>query len=326
MEQKQITGRPNDNIWKIGLAVVCIGILIYGFFYSKNTTTNFVYLLSYNLPIAALLWFFYYLIFARKSGAKAVGFSFLVIFISLIASALIGFTQQKQNAKRALTEMQDQYSTLMDSITDSQGQPQRIEKRIDTTPKSRGVFGEMEKSIKGFMGQMASQRNDYLLELEAIGWNSVLDPKKIRLNGRLDESKVTIQKAKKIVVKYREKTDVLLQDFREKLQSLNMSASLKQEALSGFDRGMEKSKDEIGAMWSLELSIVKEMEKIINLLVKTNGAWVVKKNQILFYDENDLNRFNAYLASIKSLVKKQQQLQKKSVETVNRNFNRLKDM
>ncbi|MBL7205541.1 MAG: hypothetical protein ISS63_14630, partial [Desulfobacteraceae bacterium] len=215
MEQKQIKERPNSNIWKIALTVICIGILSYGFFYSKNTITNFVYLLSYNLPIAALLWVFYYLIFARKSGAKVAALSFLAIFMSLIASSLIGFTQQKQQAKHALTEIQDQYSTLMDSITDSQGQPQRTKKRIDTTPKSRGEFGEMERCMKEFMGQMASQRNDYLLELEAIGWHSVLDPKRIQLDRGLDESKVTIRKAKEVVAKYQEKTNVLLHDLRD---------------------------------------------------------------------------------------------------------------
>ncbi|MBL7203190.1 MAG: hypothetical protein ISS63_02500, partial [Desulfobacteraceae bacterium] len=153
-----------------------------------------------------------------------------------------------------------------------------------------------------------------------------LDPKRIQLDRGLDESKVTIRKAKEVVAKYQEKTNVLLHDLRDKLQSLNMSASLKQEAISGFDLGMEKSKNEIDTMWSLELSIVKEVEKVVNLLVKTNGAWVVKKSQILFYDETDLKRFNAYFASIQNLVKQQQQLQKKSADTVNRNFNRLKDM
>lgn len=255
MEQKEITMRPDDNIWKIALVLVCIGILAYGFFYSKNTTTNLVYLFGYNLPLALFVWAIFYVAVARKRGGKVAGFSFLAIFISMIASG---------------------------------------------------------------------QKNDYLLEFEAIGWNSILDPQRIRVDKGLVESKVTIRRAKKIVAKYKEKTNVLLHNAREKIQSLNMSASSKRKALSGFDRGMDKAKNQIDAMWTIEGELLKEFENIINLLSARNGSWVVEEGQILFYNDSDLNRFNSYIASIQSLINQQQQIQKQGLETVNRNFNRLK--
>ncbi|MEW5949858.1 MAG: hypothetical protein AB1711_10680 [Thermodesulfobacteriota bacterium] len=334
MEEKETMQRPDDNIWKIALAFVCMGILGYGFFYSKNTESDFAYLFGYNLPLALFVWAIFYATVARKRRGKirdykynmAAGFSFLAIFISMIASSLIGFSQQKQYAKQALTEIQDQHSTMIDSSTDSQGLPKRIDKPIDTSPKARGDFGEMERFVKEFMNQMASQRNDYLLELEGIGWHSMLDPQRIRVDKGLIESKVIIRKAKEIVAKYQEKTNVLLRNAREKIQSLNMSASLKQEALAGFDRGMDKAKSQIETMWALERKAVTEVENIITLLSAKNDAWVVERGQILFYNDSDLNTFNSYIASIQSLVKQQQQIQKQSVETVNKNLNRLKDM
>jgi len=325
MERKEITMRPDDNIWKIALALVCIGILAYGFFYSKNTTTNLAYLFGYNLPLALFVWAIFYAAVARKRGGKVAGFSFLAIFISMIASGLIGFSQQKHEAKQALTEIQDQYSALIDSSTDSQGLPKRIDKPIDTTPKARGEFGEMERFMKEFMDQMVSQRNDYLLELEAIGWNSILDAERIRADKALIESKVTIRKAKEIVGKYQERTNVLLNNARQNIRSLNISESSKREMLSGFDRGMEKAKNQIDAVWALEGKVVTEFENIINLLSARNGAWIVEGGQILFYNDSDLNRFNSYIASIQSLVNQQQQIQNQSIETVNRNFNRIKE-
>ena len=165
-----------------------------------------------------------------------------------------------------------------------------------------------------------------MLELEAIGWNSILDPQRIRVDKGLVESKVTIRKAKEIVDKYKEKTNILLHDAREKIASLNMSASLKREALSGFDRGMEKAKDQIDTTWALEGKTVAEFENIFSFLSTRDGAWVVEGSQILFYNDSDLTKFNSYIASIQGLVNKQQEIQKQSVDTVNRNFNRLKEM
>lgn len=72
--------------------------------------------------------------------------------------------------------------------------------------------------------------------------------------------------------------------------------------------------------------MLKEFENIINLLSTRNGSWVVEEGQILFYNDSDLNRFNSYIASIQSVINQQQQIQKQSLETMNRNFNRLKRM
>jgi hypothetical protein len=176
------------------------------------------------------------------------------------------------------------------------------------------------------MDQMASQRNDYLLELEAIGWNGILDPNRIEKDKTFIESKVTIQKAKEIVKKYKNRANTLLENAKDNIRSLNVSESSKREMLSGFDRGMEKAKDNIDAMWSLEAKTINEFVSIITLLAARKGAWVVEGGQILFYNDSDLERFNSYIVSIQNIMNQQEQIQRQSVQTVNRNFDRLKEI
>ena len=326
MEEKEITQRQDDNIWKIALALICVAILGYGFLYSKNTTTDLAFLIGYSLPLTLIIWGVFYVAVARKRGVKNSGFSFVAIFICMIASGLIGYSQQKQEAKLALSEIQDQYSEMIELSTDSQGSPKRIEKPINTTPKARGEFGEMERFMKEFMDQMASQRNDYLLEFEAIGWNSILNANRIKADKTFVESKVTIQKAKEVVKKYTNRTNKLLNNAKDNIRSLNISKSSKRKMLSGFDRGMEKAKENIDAMWLLEGKTINEFENIMTLLSAKKGAWVVNGEQILFYNDSDLERFNSYIASIQSIVKQQEAIQRQSVQTVNRRFDRMKEM
>jgi hypothetical protein len=182
--------------------------------------------------------------------------------------------------------------------------------------------------MKTFMDQMVSQRNDYLLELEAIGWNGILDPNRIKEDKTFIESKVTIQKAKEIVKKYKNRTNNLLENAKDNIRSLNISESSKRGMLSGFgfDRGMGKAKDNIDAMWSLEAKTINEFENIITLLAARKGAWVVESGQILFYNDSDLERFNSYIASIQNIMNQQEQTQRQSVQTVHRNFDRLKEI
>lgn len=310
----------------IALSLVCIGILAYGVFFSQNTISDIAYLIGFNLPLSFFIWIIFYAIFIRrKKSGRVAAISFLIIYCSMIASALIGSAQQKHEAMKALEEVHGQYSAIVNSSIDSEGLPVRIEKKIDTNPKSKGEFGELERFLKDSMNQFASQRNDYLLELEAIGWNGILDPQRIRADKELVESKVIIRQAKIIVEKYRDKTDVLLRKIRRDIQSLNMSSSQKEEALSGFDRGLASSQDQISAMWILEEKAILEFEKIINFLSK-NDAWVVAQGQILFKNNTDINTFNSYIGAIQAIVNQQQQIQKQSMATVNRNFDRLREL
>lgn len=231
---------------------------------------------------------------------------------------------EEQEAKQAIEEIQGQYSEILEASIDSQGFPQRITKSINTTPKTHGEFGEMEKFIKEFMDKIVSQRNDYLLELEAIGWSSILDPNRIQDDRTFIESKVTIQKAENIVNKYKKQTNALLANAKENILSLNLSDESKKEALAGFDKGMKEATNNIDTLWFLESKTISEFENIIMLLSAKKGAWIIEDGQILFYNNNDLERFNSYITSIQNIMKQQEEIQRQSAQTVNHNFEGMK--
>lgn len=314
-----------SRAWMTSLAIVCLGIVAYGYLYSKNTTSNFAFLFGYNLPIGLVIWAIFHVAVGRKQGKKNAGLAFAAIFGALIASDLISYSQQKVSATQAITEIQKDYSSITKAATDAQGLPQRIDRQLDTTPTTKGEFGEMERFMKTFMNKMASQRNDYLLELDAIGWAKILDPERVRQDKTLMESKMMVQQAKDIVGKYRARTYTLLENARKDIGTLNVSENSRQEMASGFDRGMAKSRTQIDALWELEAKTISEFENIFALLAARNGAWVVQDGKILFASDHDLNTFNSYVLAIQDLTSKEEAIQKQSINAVNNNFNRLKN-
>lgn len=326
MEQKANIANPNqpNRIWLITLAVVCLAIVAYGYLYSQNPVSDLAFLFGYNLPIGLLVWGIFYVAVGRNQGAKMAGLSFLAIIGSLIASGLVGYSQQKNAATQAITEIQKDYSSIISSGIDAQGLPKRIDELLDTTPKTKGDFGEMEHFMKIFMNKMASQRNDYMLELDAIGWEKILDPERVKQDRTLIESKLMIQKAKEIVGKYRAKTYVLLDNARKDISNLDIDESSKREMLNGFEKGMAKSRPQIDTMWDLETKTISEFENIVALLAARKGAWVVQDGQILFANESDLSSFNSYIAVIQDYVLKQQAIQKQSIEAMNNTLSSIK--
>ncbi len=261
----------------------------------------------------------------QKLMTKKSGLAFVIIFSSLIASSLIGYSQQKGATTQAITEIQKSYSSVISSGTDEQNMPQRIQELLDTTPKTKGDMGELERFMKIFINKLASQNNDYQLELEAIGWQKILDPERINQDASLIESKITIRNAKNIVKKYKAKTFNLLENAREDIGKANVSEELRQQMQIGFNKGMEESGTQIEAIWDLEERTISEFGNIIALLSARKNTWVIENGQIMFTYDKDLKSFNYHISTIQELVEKEEAMQKRGLDVLNHNFDKAKE-
>lgn len=313
-----------SNTWIAALAVICFGIVGFGVFYSTNTISNPAFLAGQYLVYALFLWAVFRAVFLSKRGAKVSGISFVAIFIALFAGGLIAASNQQQQAAQAVLSIQQELGRVASASTDSSGLPARIERTLAENPKAKGEYGEMERFVKELIDRFVAQRNDYLLELGAIGWNSILDAKRIKNDTTLSESKVMIERAKVIADKYEKKTADLMTGTRAHINALNMSESNKREMLAGFERGMSKSGKKIDKQWKLEKQVLLQFENII-LLLAARKNWVVQGEQILFHSEDDLARFNSYIGTIQRLVQQQEQIQKSSFAEASQNLNALKN-
>lgn len=318
------TVSQGSNIWLVALVVICIGIVGFGVFYSTNTISDPAFLAGEYLVYALFLWAVFHAVFLRKRGAKISGISFAALFTALFAGGLIAASKQQQQAVRAVSSIQKELGRVANASTDSSGFPARIERAPVENPKAKGEFGEMERFVKEFIDRFIAQRNDYLLELDAIGWNSILDAKRIRNDTTLSESKMMIERAKIIADKYEKKTADLMNGTRAHINALNMSESNKLKMLAGFERGMSKSGKKIDEQWKLEKQVLLQFENII-LLLAARKNWVVQDEQILFNSEDDLTRFNSYIGTIQRLVQQQEQIQKSSFAEASQNFNALRN-
>jgi len=294
------------------LVIICIGAAVYGYLDPANTTTtsNLPYLIGYYLGIGLVIWCISWVIF-RKQRAKNAW----IIIATLITGSLVGYYQHRGTATQAVLEIQKSVSTFTDGLYDAQNNLQRIES-IDTTPKTKGEFGELERFAKTLLNKKVSLQNDYLLELKKIEWERVLDTDRIIQDKNLAESKMMIQKAYDITRNYKAKTYALLDDAQAEIGNLNISKDKRDEFLRGFNIGVEKQRLQSDAIWNLENKIISGIENIVLLLSAKQGAWVIQNGQILFSDQTDLNAYNFYIAAIKEHAAKQQVIMKQSIGVI----------
>ncbi|OQA33406.1 MAG: hypothetical protein BWY57_01211 [Betaproteobacteria bacterium ADurb.Bin341] len=321
---QRTTLAQGSNTWIAALGVLCFGIVGFGVFYSTNTISDPAFLAGQYLVYAFFLWAIFHAVFLRKRGTKISGITFVAIFIALFAGGLITASKQRQQAVQAVSSIQQELGRVASASTDSSGLPARIERTPSEIPKAKGEFGEMERFAKEFIDRFVALRNDYISELDAIGWNSILDAKRIKNDTALSGSKVMIERAKAIADKYEKKTTELIDGTRAHINALNMSESNKREMLAGFERGMSKSGKQIDEQWKLEKQVLLQFENIIVLLAARKN-WVVRGERILFYSEDDLARFNSYIGTIQRLVQQQEQIQKASFAEANQKLNDLRN-
>jgi hypothetical protein len=272
--------------------------------------------------------------FFKRSFTGVFLTTLLVISIPLFLITTYGkhynrYSENKKQGKevnKAITGVEKEFLKLIDSAKDKTDVPKRIESKIDTKPKTEGAIGIIERFMKEYMAQMIAIRNDHLLEIEAIGWNSILDLKRLKQDLAFTESKFMLKRGKEITKKYREKTISFMEnETKQNMAKMNIKPSLKERMISGYNEGLPPAMKDVHRQWDLEEKILIEFEKIINLLSRRKGYWEFNEKKIYFKNDSDLNNFNTCIATIQRYVEEQQKLQSQGVQDVKNKFQRLKE-
>lgn len=310
-------------MWIVGLSIMCLGVFGYGIANSTNGIPDPAYIAGQSLVYALLLWAVFSVIFLRSQGSGARAVAFAALFLAFFTGDLVAASYQRQQVATVASSIQEEVNRVAAAQQDADGFPKRIERVKNESPKAAGDLGVMERFIKEHIDRLVAQQNDYLLELEAIGWNSVLDVSRIRNDPRMADSKLILERAKAIVAKYEKKSLDQLDGMATRINALNISDSNKRDMLAGLEKNMGKSKKRFQDQWTLEKEVVAQFESAVLMLAARN-KWVLDGEQILFYNDSDAERFNLYIANIERLGQQQEKIQHDALVEANKKLDAMK--
>ena len=181
---------------------------------------------------------------------------------------------------------------------------------------SSGRSGQIDKFLRESINQMVALRNQYQAELYNIGWDRLLDPGRIALDTRLVKSKAKIRQAKEIVDKYEKQVNALLDNMRNDINKLNLSANEKAKARDAFERGTQESSQTRNQIWQLERAIVWKCGEMIEYLYSDYGYWSVSDGQMIFSNNEKAAAYNRHLEAIEKLVAQEEQLRRYGAQKV----------
>jgi len=111
--------KSGHAVWIVSLLLLCFGIFVYGFSFSSNTMSDWIFLVGGCLLDAILFWCVFYVVFLRKRGVMVKGFAFIVLYGSLFASSLLPAYLQGQQSIGVLSPLQQKISQVRELIEDS---------------------------------------------------------------------------------------------------------------------------------------------------------------------------------------------------------------
>jgi hypothetical protein len=221
-------------------------------------------------------------------------------------------------------KLQSDYRDITNAVDGPDGLPQKIDKRIDTTSSAKGELGEMDKFMRQLMAQTVAQRNEYFSELDALGWNQVLDGSRIKRDTDLRQTRQILVAARGLVDKYEGKSKALLEGIPDAIRALKLSNSSRQDMLSGYERSAATSRAQLTELWGLERQALSEIEGAVQVLDGSRGRWSVQGGNFVFTEQRSLDAFNQRMASVQAITQKQTEMQKRNASNTLSKLEKLK--
>jgi hypothetical protein len=173
------------------------------------------------------------------------------------------------------------------------------------------------------MAERVALGNTYRKTVMSCGLDSFFDA------GRLEKDRDMAQ-SRQIIACLRAADDAYEKDIlgypvkaEQKIRAADLPKKDRDEMLEGFREGRARGMQTAQALLALERQAVDELEAIVNLLSERK-KWTVENDEITFYDDNDIDRYNAHIEKIQSLDQKLKELQRRAFTKVDQELEALK--
>lgn len=228
-------------------------------------------------------------------------------------------SKQTRQDQAALTkELRGAYAAMSQSAEGSEPLP-----ALESSAPVGRESAEIQAFMNSYFNKAIAQHNDYMAELEAIGWNRVLDPDRIQQDAGLVESRAIVSRAKVTVAKFRQRSHALFEEAAVLVNAMDTNSGMKRGFVTGFRKSSSKGNDDAMRVWAMEAEIVATTEQIIQLLSDPRVSWAFESEQFVFADDQSLALFNGYVDRINELVRLEQEIQSANRARVKQNLEQL---
>lgn len=179
--------------------------------------------------------------------------------------------------------------------------------------------------MNDFAERGRSLSDSYQNDLKSIGWQSLLDPTRLKNDVGLAATRTMIREARHTFEDYRGKMATFLDSMMGRARQLDAAGVLEPGVLKGVEAGRVRYNQRIDDATRLEEKKISEFEGICALL-SSGRNWQVVDGKIRFSDDEDLRRYNSHIHAIQEDARQQQEISRSIQEDAKGRLKQLKEI
>lgn len=291
--------------WVFALFVACVTILISGFVSQSTQINSTAYIVGFAFGSAVVAACVFTLVFGRLwTGMGAAAFG--AILACFVVALFITNERSKAGGRTFLESLQ---GDIIEQVANSTGT--EALKPISTTPSQGGAMGVLEQFVRTNFNEQVDLQRRYLAALDALRWETVLDPQRLNDDSDLSKSLSMVENARRVMQLYRDEDTRRVEQIPARLDALQISERDREAAKNGALRAMETDKPDWQQTWDLEAAMIEDFERIVRLLKDQQGRWVVEDAQIIFDEGDSADNYNALLTNLDAKIAEQEAVAKR---------------
>jgi hypothetical protein len=321
------------TIWLVLIAAVGFVLQELGFYRTTGGSNSLSYAIGYMAAAAVLPWLAIALLVRP-------GFRFPITLAILVLAGVIGCIRgdvHTNSAIQGLSDLTEETSAppvdkaeLDAALAEFAVEIQRINSPDTPRPLTIGMdasraplYADLVRVLEPArerLGAMHDRTARYHAEIEAAGFERILDPARLAGDASLAESARILAAARTAV--HGQRADVaaawdgLLQDLR----AIEFEQLPRENFMSGVEASFATAGTQVAEYWRLEEEIVERIAAMIDVLATASDGWAIESGNMTFGSQADADRWNAAYeamsASARASADLQAGLQAKSARSV----------
>ena len=303
----------------IVLAVICAALFAYEFVFSTSSNTNISFHIGENVAYGTIIFFGFAHFLGKHLTRNQKSFAFVVIVASLTSGGYFTAERRSQAETESLARMQDNLLSILEDTDSEDGRMTPLSPSPDAS-EAQGELAILEANLTEYLNQVIANNNDYITELDAIGFNNLLDADRIRSDTDLSESQFINERALAIVDKYEELNIQAAYDYRDGAIDWGISAASLESFQTSFDKRLETSLEQAKQIWELERQVVNQIDELVRFLSLSQSSWTIEDDQYAFYTDKNRDIFNSFVDQISEASAQQEAIKAESANTTREIF------
>ncbi|MBD7913260.1 DUF3053 family protein [Clostridium cibarium] len=305
----------------LGFLISCLNTFVN---HLRNTRLNLPNTMSFSLGLifgSIVIIAILFLLGTKVFKKNGVLFAFSIIFFLGSLGSTVTTVKAIGDEARANRAGEEKLISVCNSIANEQD--------ISGENYEKSQYGELTpilNIIRDYGTKCTAFKNDINNNISSIGLETMLNPNSLGDVEKIKSSKKKLEDTVKIYDDYETKYNDLVTNLDTSVSNTELPKEFKTSFLDGFRKSQLENSKDMKEFFKVEKDVFSKINSLMDFLLASQGKYVVKNNEILFYADADLDKYNGFIKDINNLAQKEAEIQNRIAKSKSQKLDDLNNL